>query len=484
MNNSEVGAGILSIITESLYDNPIVIFREYVQNSVDSVMQNSNHLTDCEIHIWKNDSNLFFLDNGFGIADEQFEDKMKRIGHSNKVKTSNLGYKGIGRLSGVPYCKELIFINIVDYKNNKFQLFSINCAKYEEIKRKDNFNELGFSELINEISECKDINDLSEFSIDKHLDLIVEQNTGFIVVLKDITDVIKNIIEDNEFIDNLQWLLPIDFRSELYNPDKEDDLFKELTTNKNKDDSLPTIKYCNIFYDNQKLLRPIKKEMLRTYLCKNNFKYAIGFHAFRNDKIMIDKANSFSGIRLYIDNMLLCDENELLQSLDNFGYLKHTLNGQLQSIKGVGAMIYITDKVNISANARRTFIEVTDNNSIEFLELIAEFVNTVYETRYALSNYASAKKKTEDQGEKLNILKTKAIECMQKLATENVSLPEFEEEIYEELSEIEKKKRIKKNITTQIDRSLKNYLEQNQFDKSDLNEATNNFFKWLIENNK
>ena len=33
---NKVGAGILNAITESLYDNPIVVFREYVQNSVDA----------------------------------------------------------------------------------------------------------------------------------------------------------------------------------------------------------------------------------------------------------------------------------------------------------------------------------------------------------------------------------------------------------------------------------------------------------------
>jgi len=37
MNDYNVGAGILNIITESLYDNPIVVFREYVQNSIDSI---------------------------------------------------------------------------------------------------------------------------------------------------------------------------------------------------------------------------------------------------------------------------------------------------------------------------------------------------------------------------------------------------------------------------------------------------------------
>ena len=39
MSENKVGAGILNIITESLYDNPIVVFREYVQNSVDSFLK-------------------------------------------------------------------------------------------------------------------------------------------------------------------------------------------------------------------------------------------------------------------------------------------------------------------------------------------------------------------------------------------------------------------------------------------------------------
>ena len=49
MSDSKVGAGILNIITESLYDNPIVVFREYVQNSMDSLLKSGMSSDDCEI---------------------------------------------------------------------------------------------------------------------------------------------------------------------------------------------------------------------------------------------------------------------------------------------------------------------------------------------------------------------------------------------------------------------------------------------------
>ena len=40
----------MSIITESLYDNPLVVFREYVQNSMDSLLKEEDQ-SKCEIKI-------------------------------------------------------------------------------------------------------------------------------------------------------------------------------------------------------------------------------------------------------------------------------------------------------------------------------------------------------------------------------------------------------------------------------------------------
>ena len=92
MSNNYVGAGILNIITESLYDNPIVVFREYVQNSVDSIFKEDCQ-DDYEIKIWCDGNDLCFLDNGRGIDTQDFNDEMIKIGDSSKKKTRNLGYK-------------------------------------------------------------------------------------------------------------------------------------------------------------------------------------------------------------------------------------------------------------------------------------------------------------------------------------------------------------------------------------------------------
>ena len=286
----------------------------------------------------------------------------------------------------------------------------------------------------------------------------------------------KNTIEDENFFKNLQWLLPVDFEQSLYSCENGE-LFEDLTTE--TENNPPIISFCKITFNDTAIYRPIKKDMLRDYLCKSNFKYAVGFHSFNKNKIVIDRNNTFTGIRIYIDNMLLCTEDELLRSLENYGLLTHTLNGQLQSVRGIGAIIYITDKVNISANARRTFIEVTDNDSLEFLKLIAEFVNTIYDTRYALSNYMNAKEKHEQNSEFVKKLKEMALINLKKLAKEDIDLPldEIDETPFDSLSVPEKKRIIKKSITRKLDISLKEYL--NSLTVYDSENAYEEFIKWI-----
>ncbi len=482
MLDEYVGAGILNIITESLYDNPIVVFREYVQNSVDSIFKESNQ-DDYEIKIWQDKESLCFLDNGHGIKPEFFYSEMVKIGASAKTKRTNLGYKGIGRLSGVPYCKKLTFINILNYSAMELQCFSIDGELYTKMKTRGEEKDFSFFEIMNTIGASFDQTDIyaTQFYIDiihKYNEMLEKTNTGFLVVLQDISPVLKNTIEDSNFFNKLQWLLPVDFEEELYDCEKNE-LFRELTGK--SDGKKSVISFCKISYNDNPVLRPIKKDMLRDYLCKSNYKYAVGFHSFNRNKIAIDRSNTFTGIRIYIDNMLLCTEDELIKNLENYGLLTHTINGQMQSVRGIGAVIYITDKVNISANARRTFIEVTDNDSLEFLKLIAEFVNTVYDARYALSYYVNALDKHEKNSEYVKKLKEYALDSLKKLAKENIELPiEPEETSFDSLTVSEQKKLIKSRIVKQIDVNLKKYLSGlTEYNYEDAYEA---FIDWLINN--
>ena len=72
-----IGPQLLESITSSLYEDPIIIFREYVQNSVDAYNREidtdkSKEFEDfrVDIKIDKRRRNIKILDNGYGIPNQ------------------------------------------------------------------------------------------------------------------------------------------------------------------------------------------------------------------------------------------------------------------------------------------------------------------------------------------------------------------------------------------------------------------------------
>lgn len=486
-----VGAGILNVITESLYDKPIVVFREYVQNAVDSFAKISGEIEvlGLKCQIWRDKDDLYFLDNGMGIEKENFNDEMINIGKSGKRKSRNIGYKGIGRLSGIPYCQRLIFINIASYSNGNFQRFTIDGTLYNEIKNSDEYYELDWEELIEKIGVFEaevgidEIDDIKKI-LERYPEMFEKSDTGFLVILNGIKGILNTVMEEEDFLQELGWLLPVNLKKELFELNQKDLFYDMLEP---VEGGIVPAKGYNIYFDNSIINsiieRPITPNMLRYYTCKLNLRYAVGFHTFLRDKIAVIKGNDFSGIRIYIDNMLLCDESELLPILQQYGFIKHTVNELVQTVKGIGAMIYITDKVSISANARRTFIEVIDSDSLEFLKLLAEFVESIYEARYALSKYSSGVKKVEVNQGQLSELKNNATAALLRLAREEIKLEDQEpigNKNFEDLSETEQKQVVKRKINKMISDRVKTYLSQTT--SYNYESAFEDFKTWLHTN--
>lgn len=478
-----VGANILNIITESLYDEPIVIFREYVQNSVDSFEKTENQYNDLCSKIWVENDDLYFLDNGEGIPEAEFQNKMEKIAFSEKRKETDIGYKGIGRLSGLSYCDKLTFININSYKNSIFQKYTFNGNEYRKLKPL--LHDMTIDELIKKIGECNKIPEKDTAEIKILLDntgIFAEQDTGFLVILENMSIALKRTLENPniKILNELGWLLPVKFKDELVNSDYNL-LFDELSNPNTNTNKIPAKSY-QITFNDMDIERPIEIGMVREGLFKKDYKHAVGFFSCYSSKIAIEKGNLFTGIKVYLDNILLCDENELIPFLFNLGFLQGSVYETIQSVRGIGAMIYITDKAVISANARRTFIETTDSFSIDFLKSVAVFIESIFETRYALSKYARAKKNEIDHKDKVNKLRIAAQKALNELTdskivivSEEINIPEFND-----LSNVEQKKWVKNKIQKEINQKLQSYLEQTT--DFDYDNAFGDFFTWLSIN--
>lgn len=109
-----IGKNIIEILTTGMYHNPLVIFREYIQNSIDAINEAVDlgllpDITDGDVQVFIDNTKRFvtFEDNGVGVPADKAWKILTSIAASRKDRTKNLGFRGIGRLAGLAYCDEL-----------------------------------------------------------------------------------------------------------------------------------------------------------------------------------------------------------------------------------------------------------------------------------------------------------------------------------------------------------------------------------------
>lgn len=112
----KIGKNVLENLTQSMYDDSRIIYREYIQNSCDQIdiAMKNNSFMDEELEIIitidEKKRNIFIRDNANGISKEDIVHKLEDIADSDKKQGENKGFRGIGRLGGIGYCRELRFV--------------------------------------------------------------------------------------------------------------------------------------------------------------------------------------------------------------------------------------------------------------------------------------------------------------------------------------------------------------------------------------
>lgn len=115
-----LGVHLLETITRGMYSEPLHCVREYIQNAYDSIRKarTEKYLSHDEgrvlLSINQSSRVLTIRDNGTGLSPEEASVYLLDIGKSEKGISGgdairNAGFRGIGRLAGMSYCKNLRF---------------------------------------------------------------------------------------------------------------------------------------------------------------------------------------------------------------------------------------------------------------------------------------------------------------------------------------------------------------------------------------
>ena len=218
---AEIGKNIIENLTTAMYENSYTVYREYIQNSADSIdkaIENgllSKQEAYIEIEIDECRRVVSIHDNACGIPKESFYKTLSDIADSQKDRTKDKGFRGIGRLAGIAYCRKLIFKS--SYKGESIQsTMTWNGDLLRQILADKNQHPSA-SELVDKIITCTTEN----CDIDKHF---------FEVVMEGIIPESDNLIDEHEVIEYLQAVAPIKYsntfvyRSKIYDYAKENNL--------------------------------------------------------------------------------------------------------------------------------------------------------------------------------------------------------------------------------------------------------------------
>jgi hypothetical protein len=144
VNIPVIGRQLFDIITSGMYDNPLMIYREYIQNAVDSIdlaaAEGSLALDDARISVTLRgqDRSIVIEDNGKGLPNDTAHGILTNLGCSPKEGTSQRGFRGIGRLGGLAYCDELVFetrsagddfISVVRWNRREFDAIAADSQR-------------------------------------------------------------------------------------------------------------------------------------------------------------------------------------------------------------------------------------------------------------------------------------------------------------------------------------------------------------------
>lgn len=203
----EIGKFTLESLTTGMYSEPESCYREYIQNAVDSLDSALSlgiiqaHDFRIEIIVDSDNQEISIKDNGTGINKELVRKTLLDIGNSTKLHTTNRGFRGIGRLGGLSYCKKLSFCTTAIDENVK-TLITFDCEKLKTLLVPGQSSEHNLQSVIEAVT---DVCVMQE-----------QASTHYFIVKMEGVDDISSLLDIETVRDYISQVAPIPFRDRFY----------------------------------------------------------------------------------------------------------------------------------------------------------------------------------------------------------------------------------------------------------------------------
>ena len=202
-----IGKFTLESLTTGMYNEPESCFREYIQNAVDAidmaVKEKLLTVEESRIEIIIDDERkiISIKDNGIGVCGNNARKTLLDIGNSSKLHTVNRGFRGIGRLGGLSYCKRLSFCTTVKGEAIK-TIVTFDCDRLRELLIPGQGDEHTLQSVIEAVTT---------------VNVLEEQEAAhyFIVKMEDVDD-IASLLDLDLVTDYISQVAPVPYKKNFY----------------------------------------------------------------------------------------------------------------------------------------------------------------------------------------------------------------------------------------------------------------------------
>ena len=202
MTESIIGKNVIESLTTGMYENPLFVYREYIQNAADAVDHavKSGVLQKGEeaisVRIDNERQEIIIEDNAIGIESAKAFSILRNIAKSTKQKGIDKGFRGIGRLGGLAYCQKLTFETSCKGEDVK-SIVTWDAEKLQNLIN-DTEDKSSGEEVVKEVPSF----DSKKEDKDEHY---------FKVVMEDVN--LGDLLNIDEVTNYLQMVAPIDINS-------------------------------------------------------------------------------------------------------------------------------------------------------------------------------------------------------------------------------------------------------------------------------
>lgn len=337
-----IGKDILELLSSAMYVEPLNIYREYLQNSADSIDEGVKEGLLKNEEEGRVDINVDLLnrivkirDNGVGLSKRDFEKRMTAFGASKKRNTKARGFRGVGRLAGIAYCRELIFRTKTKGENEAHQI-SWDCQILKSILMDPDYK----GDLTDVVNDAVSISSIKADNFPEHF---------FEVELKFIVKHKKDNLLNPEIIEHyIAQIAPVPFSPSFSYTEKINEYLKDHISMANlnvyiDDNDSQVFRLHEDQFNVSETVQDSFKGELECFTIPNNEGEvgAIGWILHHNYLGAIPPKTGIKGFRVRSGNIQVGDDNLLDEIFTETRFNSWTV-----------AEVHVIDK-NIKPNGRR-----------------------------------------------------------------------------------------------------------------------------------